>query len=169
MAPRSPNPVPLCKRPPKERHEAYRILHGRRHGPLPLYDPDYHPDALIQFFQEHLEGIAEIESRVTKNRERKYTQKPIPPPTLSGWAHKMGIARQTVWEWEQKHSEFGQAVGLAKAIQEDTLIRMGVLGAYNPRLVELMLKNLHEWTDRAEVTTKGEVHLHFDAQDEKCL
>lgn len=169
MAPRKKNPVRLRDRPPKERHEAFKILNSPKHGPLPLYDPEYHPNDLIEFFQDALDKIEEIESRLTKQRERKHTQKPVPPPTLSGWAARTGVVRQTVWEWEQKHEEFAQAIGLAKMIQEDVLIRMGVLGAWHPRLVEFMLKNLHEWTDRHEVKTTGDVHLHFDAQDEGSL
>lgn len=169
MAPREPGHVPLRKRPPKQRHEAQKILHSPRKGPIPLYDSDYHPDHLVAFFQKAADEVEEVESRITKGRERKHTQKPVVPPTLTGWAAKVSIDRRTVWEWAQKHDEFDRAVGLAKAIQEDLLIRMGALGAYNPRLVEFMLKNLHEWTDRAEVTAKGEVHLHFDAQDEESL
>ena len=169
MAPRDHGHVPLRKRPAKERHEAQKILNSPRHGPIPLYDPDYHPAHLVEFFQAAVADVAEIESTVTKGNERKYTQQPVVPPTLTGWAAKVGVCRMTVWEWARKHAEFERAVGLARAIQEDLLIRMGALGAYNPRLVEFMLKNLHEWADRAEITAKGEVHLHFDAQDEASL
>lgn len=161
--------VPIKDRPRREREEALRILHGHKSGPTPLYDDDYHPDDLVTYFRERVEKIAEVERVRTKQRDLKFVQEPIPPPTLAGWAAKVGVSRHTVRDWAQKHDRFGQAKAIAEVIQEDILLRMGTLGAYDSRTVAFMLKNLHDWSDKAELRAKGNVHIHFDSQDEGSL
>ncbi len=86
-------------------------------------------------------------------------------PTLSGYAAKVGVRRETIWAWARRHEEFDEAVGVCKAIQEDLLITMGLLGAYVPGLTIFTLKNLLGWEDKMEQTHRGTVALQFDAQD----
>ena len=119
--------------------------------------------------RRNLASAHSIERVETKQDDVKFVQKPIAPPTLGGWAARVGIARQTVWTWTENHAEFSEAANFARTIQEDILIRMGALGAYNAKFAEFMLKNLHEWTDRSEVKNTSDVHLHFDAEDEGSL
>jgi len=63
------------------------------------------------------------------------------------------------------HEEFDEAVGICKAIQEQVLVTMGLLGAYRPGFTVFMLKNLLGWQDKFEHVQKGTVVLRFDAQD----
>ena len=95
----------------------------------------------------------------------KYVQAPVPPPTLAGYAAKIGVRRETLWAWTQQHEEFDEAVGICKAIQEQVLVTMGLLGAYRPNMTIFMLKNLLDWTDKVEHVQTGAVVLRFDAQD----
>lgn len=154
---------PLAKRTQKERYDADRILHGRVGRP-PTYNPEEHPASIIAHFREALESVQEIERKDTKHRIQ-YVQRPITPPTIAGWAAKVGIARETVWAWSKKHTEFDEALGICKAIQEHVFLDMGVKGAYNAGVLALMMKNLQGWQDRVEQTHKGSVVLQFDAQD----
>ena len=101
----------------------------------------------------------------TRGGHVKWVQAPLPLPTLAGYAAKAGVRRETLWAWAQRHEEFGEAVGICKAIQEHVLIQMGLLGAYPPGLTMFMLRNLLGWKDKAEQVQKGAVVLHFDAQD----
>lgn len=170
-SPRKKKPVkPLRERGQRARSEALAILNGPRLGSqTPLYDSDYHPAHLLKFFQEQHARVEEILEVETKQFDVKFVQKPIPVPTISGWAANVGISKCTFTKWRVDHPEFEDSVGVVKAIQEDILLRMGTLGAYNPRVVEFMLKNLHEWTDRLDVKQTGDVHLHFDEQDKGSL
>ena len=95
----------------------------------------------------------------------KYVQAPVTPPTLSGYAAKIGVRRETLWAWTRQHEEFDEAVGICKAIQEHVLVTMGLLGAYRPSMTIFMLKNLLGWKDKVEQVHKGAVVLRFDAQD----
>ena len=95
----------------------------------------------------------------------KHVQAPVSPPTLAGYAARVGVRRETLWAWTRQHEEFGEAVGICKAIQEQVLVTMGLLGAYAPGLTIFMLKNLLGWQDKVEQVQKGAVVLRFDAQD----
>ncbi len=162
--------VPLKDRSRKEKLEAHRILHERKVGGQSVYDPRVHPDGLIDYFREFLEDLEdkEVERVKTKHGDVKYVQAPLSPPLLSGYAVKIGVARETLWEWTKKYPEFDQAVKIAKAIQEKVFLEMGAMGAWNPRIVELMMKNLQEWRDKVDLEHGGTVILNFDAQDKEC-
>ncbi len=95
----------------------------------------------------------------------KWVQAPVPPPTLAGYAAKVGVRRETLWAWGRRHPEFGEAVGLCKAMQEHLVIQMGLLGAYPPGFAMFMLRNLLGWKDKVERVHRGVVVLRFDSQD----
>jgi hypothetical protein len=158
--------VPLAKRGRKARLRADRILYGRsRRGPRPIYNREVHPAGLIAYFRERLEAIKEVERVRTKQRDVKFVQEPVRPPTLAGYAASIGIDRRTLWQWGEQHEEFEDALEFAKTIQEEVLCSMGSVGAYNPQVVIFMLKNLQGWADKIDQRIKGTVSLHFDAQD----
>ncbi len=165
--PKSEKPTkPLAQRKQSERYEADRILHGRR-GNLPVYDRNIHPDGILAYFKKALDSMRETERFQTEHR-LQHVQAPVRPPTIAGYAARTGITRECVWSWGKKHVEFGEALDKCKAIQEDVFLVMGATGAYNAGVLALMMKNLQGWQDRVEQTHKGEVTLHFDAQDSEA-
>lgn len=159
---------PLKNRSQKEQDEAYRILHG---APIwaekPYYDPEVHPDSLVAYFREALNALKEARLVVTEKGQESYLKQPVNPPTLSGYAAKIGVGRRTIYAWMQQHEEFDDAVDQTKAIQEQVYVEMGLQGAYNPNVVNFVLKNLQGWTDKAEVSHKGAVVLKIDEQDSR--
>lgn len=120
---------------------------------------------MVAFFQKPLDALKEAERIKTKHGDVKHVQTPVHPPTFAGYAAQIGVARETLWAWAEKHEDFEDATKRAKAIQEEVFLVMGALGAYNPNVVIFMLKNLHGWTDKSEQVHKGAVNLKFDAQD----
>ena len=148
-----------------ERRERQRILYGGRVGRPPKYDPEFHPDDIVAYFQEALNAIEAPERVVSTSGIVKYVQAPVPPPTLAGYAAKIDVARETLWDWGQKHEEFSHATKRCKAIQEQVFLQMGALGAYAPSLTALMMKNLLDWQEKIEHEQKGPVILNFDADD----
>ncbi len=138
-------------------------------GRPPKYRPDHHPEDIVAYFQASLDAIEEPERVESPQGGVKHVQAPVPPPTLAGYAAKIGVCRETLWEWGQKHEEFSDAAKRCKAIQEQVFLHMGALGAYAPSVMILMMKNLHGWMDKVEQKhTGGAVVLQFDAQDERA-
>ena len=148
-----------------ERRETMRILFAGKVGRPPKYRPDFHPDDIVAYFQASLDAIEEPERVESPQGGVKHVQAPVPPPTLAGYAAKIGVARETLWAWAKKHEEFEVAVDRCKAIQEAVVLRMGALGAYTPSFSIFILKNLSGWADKVEQKNSGGITLHFDAQD----
>ncbi len=149
-----------------ERRKIHRILFAGKVGRPPKYRPDFHPDDIVAYFQASLNAIQEPERVESPQGGVKHVQAPVPPPTLAGYAAKIEVARETLWDWGQKHDEFSNAINRCKAIQEQVFLHMGATGAYVPSVTIFMLKNLQGWTDRLEQKhTGGAVVLRFDAQD----
>ena len=57
----------------------------------------------------------------------KYIQAPVRPPLFAGYAARVGVRRQTLWNWARRHEEFEQAAGICKAMQEQVFVTMGPL------------------------------------------
>ncbi len=131
-----------------------------------LYDPSFHPQDIVAYFQETLSEVEKIERVVNRLGDVKYVQAPVSPPTFAGYAAKIGVSTECLWSWGLKYQEFEIARDRARAIQQDVIVRMAALGAWVPSVSIFMLKNLHGWTDRAEVEHKATVSLTFDSQDE---
>ncbi|MCZ6795803.1 MAG: terminase small subunit [Planctomycetota bacterium] len=159
--------VGAAKRPrtAAERREAQRILFAAKVGRPSKYRPDHHPEDVVAYFRQSYDALQEPERVETRGGNVKWVQPPVPPPTLAGYAAKIGVRRETLWAWGQRHEEFGEAVEICKAIQEHLLIQMGLLGAYPPGLTIFMLRNLLGWKEKVERVHVGGVTLHFDAQD----
>ena len=159
---------PLNQRTKKDLRESHRILHGKRRGYGSVFDPAVHPAALAAYFQKALDQLEDAERITTKHGDVRHVKSPVTPPTLSGFAAMIGVCPSTLLAWEKASEEFKEVMGYARSIQQDVLIQMGAQGAYDSRFTALLLKNLHGWSDRAEVAHKGSVILNIDAQDSKA-
>ena len=102
---------------------------------------------------------------VTERGDLKFVTAPVRAPTLAGYAVKIGVSRECLWAWRQKHPKFAEAAQRAKAIQEAFLVEQGTLGALNPQVTIMTLKNLQDWTDKVDVGAQGVITLKFDDQD----
>ena len=158
----------LKDRRPEVRRRAAEILCTRKVGGQTKYDPRVHPEGLIDHFREALEGLKEMTKVTTKNGDVKFVQKPVSPPLQAGYAAKIGVSRETLLNWQKANPEFAEAVRIVSAIQEQVFLEMGAKGAYNPRTVDLMMKNLLGWKDRVDNEHMGMVTLVFDDQDKSC-
>ncbi len=153
------------RRTAADRREANRILFAGKVGRPSKYRPDHHPEDIVAYFRAALDAVEEPERVESRRGGVKYVQAPVPPPTLAGYAARVGVRRETLWGWARQHEDFDEAVGICKAIQEHLLLHMGLLRAYPPALTIFMLKNLLGWKDKVERAHVGRVTLHFDAQD----
>ena len=157
---------PLKKRTEKQRDAARRLLHGRnRTGPEGIYDPEIHPDGIVAYFRERFDKLKESVELTDARGRVSHVKAPVQPPTCAGYAAEIGVCRRTIWKWGEKHTEFEEALGLAKAMQEQIIVELGLEGAYNPNFAMFVLKNLQDWKDKVETTHKGGVILQVDEQD----
>lgn len=76
-------------------------------------------------------------------------------PLLSGFAFKIGVHRETLQVWSEKHEEFGHAYKLCKEIQDRNLITNGLRGLYST-FANLVSKNLLDFKDKTDLTSKGQ-------------
>lgn len=151
----------------RERAEIRNLLYGAPSNE-PVYDPGYHPRSIREYFQKALDEVEEIERNVDVHGRLTYHLRPVKPPTIAAWALSVGVTRETVWYWGKRHTEFKEALGIAKAAQEQVFVTMGALGSYHTGFATMMMKNLQEWKDKFEAETTSAVTITFDSQDEEA-
>lgn len=76
-------------------------------------------------------------------------------PTVEGLALKLGINRDTLYDWEKKHKEISDTLALIKLKQKEYLTEIGIFGGkeINANIVALFLKANHGMieTERREI------------------
>lgn len=103
----------------------------------------------------------------------KYLEEAIPQnmkiPTVEGIALKLGINKDTLYEWAKVHPEFSDALSELKMKQKEALTEIGIFGGkeINATIVALLLKVNHDMveTNRTELTGKGGVPLLSNLKD----
>ena len=157
---------PLRDRGRKERWQARWILRGESDFvPDLIYDDDFHPGDIVKYFQDQYDQISNPRENLTERGDLKFVTEPVRAPTLAGYAVKIGVSRECLWAWRQKHPRFSESVQRAKAIQEAFLVEQGTLGALNPQVTIMTLKNLQDWKDKVDIGAQGVITLRFDDQD----
>jgi hypothetical protein len=86
-------------------------------------------------------------------------------PTLERYSSTIGVSVRTLHRWKNKDENFKAAVDQCMAIQREMLIQMGLNGHYNIHMVKLILYNCHNWTDKQELVSYGNITLNFTQQD----
>lgn len=92
----------------------------------------------------------------------KYLAEAIPQnmkiPTVEGIALKLGINKDTLYDWAKKHKEFSVALEELKMRQKEALTEIGIFGGkeINAAIVALLLKVNHDMVEvnRTELTGK---------------
>jgi hypothetical protein len=81
-------------------------------------------------------------------------------PTVEGIALKLGISKDTLYEWAKIHPEFSDALGRLKMEQKQHLIKAGIFGGkeVNATIIALLLKVNHDMieTTKQDITTGGD-------------
>jgi len=152
-------------------YEAHNLLFGEPVRAESKYDPLIHPAALLEYFGAPFKALEEgsrNERFFDKHGRVAFSRMPVDPPTVAGFAAKMGTCRETIWSWGKIYTEFGQALAVAKSMQEHLIVALGSTGAYDPRFASMMMKNYGDWQDKIEQNLRGSVTLHFDLEDQRA-
>lgn len=75
-------------------------------------------------------------------------------PTLQGFAHSIGVDKDTLLNWGEKHQEFFGALTRAKELQEKIWLVNGMGGQYNAQFAQFFGKNCLGYKDKQEVENK---------------
>lgn len=86
-------------------------------------------------------------------------------PTLAGFAIKMGVTRQTLANWAEKHPDFKFAYEMAKEYQENFLAVTGMKGIVNTPFAMFVAKNVIGWKDKLP-EEKDEFNINISLADE---
>jgi hypothetical protein len=79
-------------------------------------------------------------------------------PTIEGIALKLGISRDTLYEWAKVHAEFSDTLERLKMMQKEALIQTGIFGGkeINQTIVALLLKVNHDMIETERRMLVGE-------------
>jgi len=72
-------------------------------------------------------------------------------PTVEGLAIKLGISRETVYQWEKDNEEFSDIVKKLKVDQGEKLIQNALNNKYNASIAKLILSGKHGYVEKTEV------------------
>jgi hypothetical protein len=137
---------------------------GRRPVGRPSeYRPEFVAE-LISYFDIEVQRVVDVDV-VDKDGKTRTEQKLVVNtfPTLTRFAAKIGVTRQTLHDWATekdqagalKRPEFSYAYARARDAQESLLVEGGMSGVYEPRFAVFATKNLAGWKDQVETT--GEI------------
>jgi len=140
------------------------LMFGRRPVGRPSeYRPEFVAE-LIAYFDIEVTKVVDVDV-VDKDGTTRTEQKIVHNtfPTLTRFASKIGVTRQTLHDWATAtdkdgallRPEFSYAYARARDSQESLLIEGGMAGVYEARFATLAVKNLAGWQDKVE--TVGEV------------
>ena len=104
--------------------------------------PEYKPQILIkakEYINSCVDSIEEYHKTRGSSSDSFDRIVRVKLPTIEGLAVYLGIARNTVYDWEDKYIEFSHIIEELRAIQADRLINNGMSGDYNPTIAKVLL------------------------------
>lgn len=76
-------------------------------------------------------------------------------PKIESFAIRLGVSKNTLYEWAKEHPDFQDALGRIMLFQCERLVDDGIYGGkeVNATIVKLMLQNNHGMKERTDTTT----------------
>ena len=135
------------------------IVEKRPVGRPSSYKEEY-ADDLIRYFDT---SVYTVKTTYDKDGKEKIEKELNPFPTLARFATKVGVTRDTLYEWataknengELKHPEFSYAYKRAKDFQEALLVEGAIGGMYQANFSIFTAKNVLGWRDKTEQEITG--------------
>lgn len=99
------------------------------------------------------------------NKVNEYLEQAVPQnmkiPTVEGLALRLGVNKDTLYQWAELYSQFSDALSVLKMTQKEVLIETGIFGGkeINANIVSLLLKVNHGMIEtekkQVDVTSGG--------------
>ncbi|WKV24411.1 hypothetical protein [Enterobacter phage ST22] len=122
---------------------------ARRVGRPSKYQKSYCGDIIKYFQVEHL-----VFSNYTdKGARQDFADYDF--PTLEGFAAKLLVHRDTLYEWADKHPEFSDSLRVAIGMQADLVQRATAKNILPPNFAALVLAQNHGWTNGKEAAARA--------------
>jgi hypothetical protein len=76
-------------------------------------------------------------------------------PKIESFAIRLGVSKNTLYQWAKEHKEFQDALDLIMLYQGERLIDDGIYGGkeVNSTIIKLLLQNNHGMKERVDNTT----------------
>jgi hypothetical protein len=121
------------------------------------YRPEF-DRLLVQFFDKEPWDERTIE----RNGVTITTRVATDPPMLATFARSIGVSLDSVNRWATEADEtgrprypgFAEAYARARGLHEAMLARAALVGDYDPKTVQFVLKNLYSWEDQPARTVE---------------
>lgn len=85
-------------------------------------------------------------------------------PQMSAFARKVGVTVRTLENWAKKHKAFGVAYEECLDKQQELLINGGLVGQFNPKIVQFLLEARAQ---RDKKETKTEIVVRYEKPEEE--
>lgn len=95
---------------------------------------------------EYCQGIIDYFNSEITDAKGKYNDFPI----IAGYAAKIGVNRDTLFEWAKVHPKFSDSLKAVKAKQEQILVKGAMTNNYNPTFAIFFAKNNLGYKDKPE-------------------
>ncbi len=113
------------------------------------YKEQYCKDIIDFFFVEDYTEIVEKRTKSSDGKETIHeTALGKKLPTITGFAIKIGVTRQTVLNWASENKDFFNALSRAKEMQEEMLVQNGLRGYYNSGFAKFVAINCTSMEDK---------------------
>lgn len=84
-------------------------------------------------------------------------------PQMSAYARKLGVTVRTLENWAKKHKAFGEAYEACLDKQQELLINGGLVGSFNPKIVQFLLEARSQ---REKKEAKTEIVVRYEKTDD---
>jgi len=131
-----------------------------------LYKPEY-CDEIVEFFNA-VSPTKIVKKQVVQKGQvvEIKVEEPNGPPTLYGFAAKVGVDRDTLNEWANVYPAFSVAKKKAKTIQANFIVQNGMTG-FSPQPFSIfMMKCNHDWNENQATLPSTEIGINIDKDDE---
>lgn len=133
--------------------------------------PTTYREEYLTRIDEYLEQNKDEYTHLIKSEtERGYTtyenKLRVNLPSKEKYAKWLGVAIQSMYEWEKKHPNFSEALKKILVEQKHRLIDMGLSGDYNSTIAKLMLSHNHGMHEKTEQeNTNNNINIEVDSEN----
>lgn len=133
----------------------FRMLIPTKRGRPTKYRPIF-CDMIVSYFEDANPVVAIVDDPGGKGGSQTKLET-LRVPTMNGFAARIGINQDTLYEWASKHTAFSEALARAQALQMAMIEELGLAGRLGKGLAELYFINHLGYKDsrHLDLTTDG--------------